>query len=120
MSKSQLRPEILAAIVGLLGIPLIAAYVCRTESVLGQAPSSGDPFDVLNYEPQHAVSSFPAIENPKAVAPEQVGQQIQPNDLVLGVEINGASRAYPINQLTGPSREILNDRLGGQAIAATW
>jgi hypothetical protein len=36
------------------------------------------------------------------------------------VMINGESRAYPINMLTGPSREILNDRLGGTAIAATW
>ena len=40
--------------------------------------------------------------------------------LVLGVTVGEESRAYPINMLTGPSREILNDALGGRAIAATW
>ncbi|HIE96286.1 MAG TPA: DUF3179 domain-containing protein [Planctomycetes bacterium] len=43
-----------------------------------------------------------------------------PNELVIGVEVNGAARAYPINQLNGPQREIINDVLGGTAIAATW
>ena len=42
------------------------------------------------------------------------------NELVIGVEIDGQARAYPINQLTGPSREIINDVLAGTAIAATW
>lgn len=42
------------------------------------------------------------------------------NELVIGVEINGKARAYSINQLTGPQREIINDELGGTAIAATW
>ena len=42
------------------------------------------------------------------------------SELVLGVTVGKESRAYPINMLTGPSREILNDTLGGQAIAATW
>jgi hypothetical protein len=34
--------------------------------------------------------------------------------------VKGESRADPINMLTGPQREIINDRLGGRAIAATW
>ena len=42
------------------------------------------------------------------------------NELVLGVVVNGKARAYPINMLTGPAREIINDQLGGAAIAATW
>jgi len=42
------------------------------------------------------------------------------NELVLGLELNGEARAYPINMLTGPSREIINDTLGGIPIAATW
>jgi len=39
---------------------------------------------------------------------------------VLAVTVGEQSRAYPINMLTGPEREILNDTLGGRAIAATW
>lgn len=46
--------------------------------------------------------------------------KLDDRELVLGVEIKGQARAYPINMLTGPSREILNDELAGVAIAATW
>ena len=58
------------------------------------------------------------ITNPVIVAAGESGTAA--NELVIGVEVNGAARAYPINQLTGPSREIINDVLGGTAIAATW
>ena len=42
------------------------------------------------------------------------------SELVLGVEINGESRAYTLAQLSGPEREIINDTLGNTLIAATW
>jgi hypothetical protein len=45
---------------------------------------------------------------------------LEDDELVLGVEIGGDTCAYPINMLTGPDREIINDELGGRAIAATW
>jgi hypothetical protein len=38
---------------------------------------------------------------------------------VLGVRVGKDARAYPINMLTGPDREIINDTLGEKAIAAT-
>jgi hypothetical protein len=41
-------------------------------------------------------------------------------DFVLGVEINGQARAYPLDMLNSPRRHVLNDSLGGQAIAVTW
>jgi hypothetical protein len=46
--------------------------------------------------------------------------KINDNELVIGVTAGGGSRAYPINMLTGPSREILNDTLGDVPLAATW
>ena len=46
--------------------------------------------------------------------------EIRENEPVLGLSISGESRAYPINMHTGPQREIVNDTLGGTAIAATW
>ena len=59
-----------------------------------------------------------AITNP-AILPGKEAE-IADNELVIGVRINGEARAYPINQRTGPTREIINDTLGGTAIAATW
>jgi len=55
-----------------------------------------------------------------------VGSAMSPSELVLGVNIGGEARAYPLNMLSGPSHlgrnnhEIVNDRLGGQAIIVTW
>ena len=61
---------------------------------------------------------FPAIKNQTAYAKDDV--QVDEDEMVLGIEINGKSRAYPINMLKGPRREIINDQLGGTDIAATW
>ena len=58
------------------------------------------------------------ITDPTIISADQA--KLAANELVIGVEVDGHARAYPINQLTGPSREIINDTLGGVAIAATW
>jgi len=49
-----------------------------------------------------------------------VTDQVTGKELVIGVVVDGKARAYPINMLTGPSREIINDVLGSRSIAATW
>jgi len=54
------------------------------------------------------------------VSRTQADTMIDDIDLVLGIEIGGVAKAYPITQLVGPHREIINDKLGGQFIAATW
>ncbi len=43
---------------------------------------------------------------------------IDPRELVIGVEINGESRAYPIGPLA--RREMVNDVVGGVPILVTW
>ncbi len=73
----------------------------------------------LVYQPRVVVNrEFKPLVDPPIVAADQAN--VLPDELVIGVHINGEARAYPINQLTGPSREIINDQLGGIAIAATW
>lgn len=63
---------------------------------------------------------LPAITEFPVVAADDPRHRIDDSELVLGVVVRGAARAYPLNMLTGPYREILNDQLGGRAIAATW
>jgi len=41
-----------------------------------------------------------------------------PSDLVVGVALNGQVRAYPVRILN--VHELVNDKLGGEAIAVTW
>ena len=64
--------------------------------------------------------TFRPITKPPVATASEAARQIEETELVLGVEMDGQSRAYPINMLTGPSREIINDTLAGHAIAATW
>lgn len=57
------------------------------------------------------------VREPKAVGPNE-GFSLEPNDLVLGVSINGDFRAYPVPQLL--ANPIINDQLGGRAITIAF
>src|SRR5688572_6256391 len=41
-------------------------------------------------------------------------------DLVVGISVNDEARAYPLNAITRPPREIINDTVGETPIAMTW
>jgi hypothetical protein len=76
-----------------------------------------------DFKPVRVVPQFPPITEGACfpVKPiREVRDVLNPSELVLGVTVDKESRAYPINMLTGPQREIFNDTLGGKAIAATW
>ena len=46
--------------------------------------------------------------------------EIGDDDIVMGVVVAGKARAYPVNYMNGPRNEVVNDQLGGTAIASTW
>lgn len=62
--------------------------------------------------------AIPAILDPKFLDAEEAWDQYLPDESVLGISINGEHKAYSIPFLS--SREIVNDEVGGVAIAATW
>ncbi len=62
--------------------------------------------------------AIPAILDPRFAAASDADDWMAPNELVLGVSINGDNRAYSIPFLS--SREIVNDVVGGEKIAVTW
>lgn len=75
--------------------------------------------DVTDYQPVTVLSKpIRAIVDAPVVSAADT--DLADNALIIGVQVNGESRAYPINQLTGPYREIINDMLGQTPIAATW
>ena len=61
---------------------------------------------------------IPAILDPVFGSRAQAVGQMDPLERVIGVSINGDSRAYPLNLLS--RHEIVNDTVGGKAIAVTW
>ena len=72
------------------------------------------------FRPTKVANAFPAIMNPVIVPADEAENFVEADELALGVVIDGLPRAYPVNMLTNPTREIINDRLGGVALAATW
>jgi hypothetical protein len=75
---------------------------------LDQIVSGGPPRD-----------GIPSIDNPKFVSSEEASSNfLQGSDLVIGLEINGDVRAYPLKILVW--HEIVNDDVGGTPVAVTY
>lgn len=77
--------------------------------------TSRPSYDIVTLLPRDAI---PAIFEPDFVAGFEADEQYEPNELVLGVEIDGEARAYSIPFLSG--HEIVNDTVAGHPIAVTW
>ena len=52
--------------------------------------------------------------------PGEMKNRIHDDDLVIGLEVGGKARAYPILMLGGPSREIINDRFEDEPYVVNW
>ena len=63
--------------------------------------------------PRDGISS---INDPRFVGP--LASNMQPGELVIGLDLGGQARAYPINLLS--RHEIVNDVVGGVPVAVTW
>jgi hypothetical protein len=59
-----------------------------------------------------------SIDDPQFYSAEEADKEYQPEELVLGVELDGEAHAYSVSLLS--SREIVNDKLAGEPIAVTW
>lgn len=59
---------------------------------------------------------IPSIDRPKFVSAQE--SPLQNGDLVLGLEIDGDARAYPLDILVW--HEIVNDVVGGEPVAVTY
>ena len=79
---------------------------------LGEGDVSLDLVTLLGFD------AIPAILEPEFVTAAEADEQMNPDEQVLGVSINGESRAYSIPMLS--RHEIVNDVVGGVPIAVTW
>ena len=85
-------------------IALIAALVA---SIASAWAARQDPFEWM----------FHPLPRPAFVSSARAGF-VEPRDLVLAVTIHGDSVAYPIRLMA--YHHVVNDRVGGQPIAATY
>ena len=61
---------------------------------------------------------IPSIDNPKFQSVQEADQILEDSELVLGLNINGDIRAYPLQILVW--HEIVNDVVGGKPVAVTY
>ena len=90
--------------------PVIAA------NVIAAPPSSLPEIDLSQMYQLLGIDTIAPIYDPQFVPASRAN--IGDLDLVLGVEINGEAKAYPITPLI--RREMVNDVLGGVPILVTW
>ena len=76
-------------------------------------------FDPYRFQYGLGPYAITPIINPKMIAPGEAGYPPENfTGLVLGVEIDGDARAYPIQTLS--RHEVIDDRVGGQFVAVTY
>jgi Protein of unknown function (DUF3179) len=61
---------------------------------------------------------IPSIDNPKFISAAEADKFLQDGELVVGLNINGDIRAYPLQILVW--HEIVNDNVGGSPVAVTY
>ncbi len=74
---------------------------------------SVDPREFRQLLPRDAI--FP-IYDPQFISVLEAG--LADDELVIGVNLNGESKAYPVGPLT--RREMVNDVVGGVPVLVTW
>ncbi|HVX84342.1 MAG TPA: DUF3179 domain-containing (seleno)protein [Phycisphaerae bacterium] len=79
--------------------------------------ASGWPKDMVHAIPESLVETDTPAEIEMIHRNEHLNF-IVPDDRVIGLTINGETRAYPVHVLN--VHEIINDTLGGVPIAVTW
>lgn len=62
------------------------------------------------------IDAIPPIYDPQFVASEE--SELVDDELVMGVSVNGDSRAYPVGMMR--FREMVNDEVGGVPLLVTW
>ena len=127
--------------VGIIALALAAALGCgaRTDAPAPDAPAASAPSPsspsrqsppsdeggvrTLDDEDLEIVTllgfdAIPAVLDPEFVDAAQADEWLEDDDLIIGVSINGDSRAYSVPMLS--AHEIVNDVVGGEPVAVTW
>ncbi len=109
-----------AAAIAIGCITVIVVFEVEAISLEGWGRPPRGEMSIDKFEPYRMVSERDPITDAPVVSADDAAEEVTDKVLVLGVVINSEARAYPINMLNGPAREIINDTLGGTPIAATW
>jgi len=107
------------------------AYFSTTHKALsGLAPGAGGQQSDTGQQIRHIVpldqivsggpppDGIPSLDNPKFLSVVDANKFLKDSDLVIGISLNGETRAYPLLILVW--HEIVNDKVGGVPVAVTY
>ena len=105
-----------------IGITSLLLIACGSpDGSTGASPTTGETrSDVPGAEDSRSNfprSRFVPLDNPDVV-PAEAASFLQPDDRVLGVTVNGESRAYPVSMMT--FHHVANDVVGGEPVLVTF
>lgn len=101
--------------VAIVAVLILAACAPSTEPQSVDEQGQEPEYDIITLLPKDAI---PSIDRPRFYGIQEADAEYEPDEVVIGVEFNGDARAYPVGLLS--SHEIVNDMVGGRAIAVTW
>ena len=90
---------------------LFAMVILAFPAISGASPET----EIRTLLPKDGI---PAIDEPEYVSAKEADGFMQPNEMVIGINIKGDKRAYSVPLLS--SHEIVNDVVGGSAVSVTW
>jgi len=125
MSARTLRSLGFAAIVAVAAGLTIAYFASRHTVVrhpTGRVVQPGGPdFDPIRSDEIQTIlaeDAIPAINPPVRYLAAGAASDIRDDEDVIGLAIGSDARAFPVATLS--AHEIVNDVIGGQAVAVTW
>ena len=77
------------------------------------------PYEEIRFGGIHR-DRIPAIDNPVFHDVPEAMTWLADVEPVMALQVDGEARAYPVNYMIGPYNEVVNDDLGGTAIAPSW
>jgi hypothetical protein len=96
--------------------PTATDTLAATQLESTATPDDGEfSYEIITLLPPDGI---PSIDNPKFYSVEEADLEYLPEELVLGVEVDGEARAYSVGLLS--RHEIVNDTLAGHPISVTW
>ena len=106
-------------------IPIIINVNPANASVTTSNVNSADASEERHTVPLDQIVSggpppdgIPSIDNPKFISVQEASKFLEDSELVLGLNINGDIRSYPLQILVW--HEIVNDEVGGVPVAVTY
>jgi len=105
-----------SAITPILMLTLLAApYSAWSKNGFDLSNSLINAHEILSGGP--AKDGIPAIDKPRFMA-GKTADSMHPDDRILGIDIKGTTKAYPIRILNW--HEIVNDHIGNRSFAITY